>query len=103
MPKVTDNQGQDIVNAAADAAHDAVDATSRMARDSVEAATAAAHNVANAGRENVAAGLRKATTTANDIGGKAVNTAKKYPMRTVLIIAVVAAISGFVVGAIRTQ
>jgi hypothetical protein len=60
-------------------------------------------DAADAARHNISHGLRQATDTTNDLTGRAADTVKKYPIRTVVIVAIAAAVTGFMFGASRRR
>jgi hypothetical protein len=95
-------------------ASDAVDAVMAKAQDTVngvadkitsaaDAATDAARSLVSAGRDEVGVGMRKATDAIDGVRAEALDTAKRHPVRTALIVAAVAAVAGFVIGVVRSR
>ncbi len=120
MAKATENKAQDAVDTAADgvrtaanktadAVHDSVGAATDAVHDSVGAATDAVHGAVGtatgnvhdsvgAAQEQVAAGLHYASSAAAGFNDNAARTVKRYPVRTVLVVAAIGVITGFIVG-----
>ena len=87
MAKATENKAQDAVDTAADGVRTAANKTADAVHDSVGAA-----------QEQVAAGLHYASSAAAGFNDNAARTVKRYPVRTVLVVAAIGVITGFIVG-----
>ncbi len=88
----------DSVGAATDAVHDSVGAATDAVHGAVGTATGNVHDSVGAAQEQVAAGLHYASSAAAGFNDNAARTVKRYPVRTVLVVAAIGVITGFIVG-----
>lgn len=109
MAELNDDKAQDAVNGATDGIHSTVNKAaetvsglvgkaSSSASEAVGSATSAVNDAVDSAQQNVSAGLRQASEGVADISDKATGAVKKYPVRTVLLVATGAAVAGFIVG-----
>jgi ElaB/YqjD/DUF883 family membrane-anchored ribosome-binding protein len=114
MANINDGNAQDTTYAAADHVHNAADTTadaisdvagkaSDSASGAIGSANSAVNDAVDTAQQNVSKGLHYATGAATDFSNKATDTVKTHPIRSVLFVAVSAAIAGFVGGVISSK
>ncbi len=114
MTKPAASEPQHSVDTAADAVRGAAGKASDVLREgagkageSLSTATGmvadAAGETLRAVRDNVSEGVQQAGKTADKLASAAVGTVKRYPIRSVLVIAAAVAVAGFVAGVITSK
>lgn len=103
MAKVNDDKTQDALDTAADSVRDAVNKTADAASGVARKGSDSASESVDTAQQNISAGLHEAGEGVSDISDNATGAIKKYPVRTVLLVAIGAAIAGFIVGIVTPR
>jgi ElaB/YqjD/DUF883 family membrane-anchored ribosome-binding protein len=114
MANINDDKAQDSLNNVTGDVHDAVNKSadtvsglaekaSDTASETIGSATSAINDAVDTAQQNISKGISHATETARDISAGATDRVKKFPLRTVLLVAISALTIGFLAGVIRSR
>jgi ElaB/YqjD/DUF883 family membrane-anchored ribosome-binding protein len=114
MADFDEERAQGAIHDAADSAHEGLDNVSDVVQDKLSdvssgaasragVATDSIHGAIDDARQSVSAGISSASATINQAADKASDAVKRNPGQALAVAVVIAAVGGFLVGALRKR